>query len=167
MIRSRVCVPLFAIGLLAIAACVSVRVSPSVGVDRAAILAVIDASARAYATRNWDAYAQYWEHSDRIELVQDVGTRWLVGWDTVMATVRRVAPDSMQHYSLTPILRKVRISESQDLAWVTEELKISVQAGGHTSHLTQRATYGLAKKKKWRLVHAHISPETARRDSSP
>lgn len=125
--------------------------------DRAAIIAAIDAGARALQTKDWAAYSRFWANATDIEIIHPSAREWLVGWDTVARKYRAVITDTTVQYSFTPVRRNVHVSPSRDMAWVTEELRMTVRAA-RVQELTQWSTYVFERRGgEWRLVHGHAS----------
>lgn len=66
--------------------------------------------------------------------------------------------DTSTHYSFDTLRRNVHVSQAGDMAWGTDETRITITRGQRSSVVTQWSTYVFERREgKWRLVHAHAS----------
>lgn len=136
----------------------------SLEADKAAVFAAMDRGANALRDKDWTAYSQLWANSPEIEILHPAAREWLVGWDTVAAKYRALITDTTARYSFTTMRRSAHVSRSRDMAWGTEETKITITQGGRSTDVLQWSTFVFERRDgKWRLVHAHASVPPAPR----
>jgi ketosteroid isomerase-like protein len=136
--------------------------------DSAAVSAAMDVGADALKRRDWAAYTQFWANRPDIEVMHPASREWLIGWDTIATKYRGVISDTSAQYSFTTLRRNVHISPAGDMAWGTDETRISVTRGSRTTAVLQWSTYVFERQDgKWRLVHAHASVPPRPPSSTP
>lgn len=132
--------------------------------DRAAVLAAMDVGTNALLKKDWSAYAQFWANTPDIEILHPAARERLVGWDAIAAKYRALFADTSAQYSVTTVRRDAHLSPARDMAWGTDETKITITRGSRTIEILQWSTFVFEQRDgKWRLVHAHASVPPAPR----
>ena len=152
---------------VALLACTTASAQDSLEADRAAVLAAMDFGSNAIRNRDWAAYSQFWANSPDIEVIHPAAREWLIGWDTVAVKYRAVISDTSIKYSFATIRRNAHVSPSRDMAWGTDETRITITQGTRTTEILQWSTFVFERRDgTWRLVHAHASVPPAPRPAT-
>ncbi len=95
----------------------------SVGDDKAAVLAVLEAETAAFLRRDMDALAEYWVHSPqsrRMFSYAHLGVKVYEGWDAIDAHHRSVIKQLPESFAETRVHReRMSVIVNGDTAWAT------------------------------------------------